>query len=337
MPILIVEESDSPSALGQVVSFVADAKRVSSETHLGAMLAEARVSDVFVSEFAADEAAILRMCVLARAVTHVLVLSSKTDAAAVGRYLSAGAHECIPLPCDVAELGARIRAARLGEAPTSTRSVARSLLAPIVETRTWRRADVLAASALSSMLGAPLQLARARDAVTCRFGATLTLAAPDAGLELGVGLALPDPTASCMAMQMVGETDETLLRDLAAELANVTAGVFKNELVAEGQTIALRVPKVQTPREFTSAWHSFDDRRFFTGALEGHPFTVAVGVRWRGTCVVHGRELREDMVLAEDLRKGEMLLVARGTRLTSSMAERASRHAPTAIVRVCAA
>ena len=337
MPILIVEESQSPSARSLVASLVADSMVVSDEARLARMLTEARASDVLVTAFAADEAAILRICAQACGVAYVIVLSAKADSASISRYFSAGAHEHAPLPSDVVELGARIRAARLVEAPTSSRTVARTLLAPIVESHTWRRADGLAEEALSSMIGTPLRLAHAREAVACRFGATLTLAAPEDGLELGVGLALPAATATTMAMQMVGEADEALLRDLAAELANVTAGVLKNELVAEGRSVALRIPKLQTPREFTAAWHSFDARRLFTGMLETHPFTVAVGVRWRGTCVVHGRDLREDMVLAEDLRKGGTLLVARGTRLTSSMADRAGRHAPTATVRVCAA
>lgn len=339
MPILFVEETAAPSARAKILSLVDRLEGVAAETRLVAQIEAAGVADLLLTEFPLDAAALPRIVAAgAGAGAHVVVLSPREDPASVGAMLAAGAHEHVAWPCDVTELGARIRAARMAVSPVSPTKAARPLLAPILESRTWAKLDGVVAQALGTTVGTELPLARAR-ALTCGpFSATLTLAAPADGLEVGVGLTLSAHAAAAISLQMIGEADESLQRDLGAELANVTAGVLKQHLGTEGRAVSLRIPKHQSAREFEAAWRGYDERRVLEGRIEGHAFAVACGVRWRGTRSVVARELREDMVVAEDLRNPSgALIVASGTRLTSTMAERLGRHVPTLPVLVCAA
>lgn len=346
MPLVIVEESSAPEALRTVASLAGTAVACSARAALLTALGRAGATDVLVTSWPLERAEALALLGEIRAASpgaHVLLLSPACDPASVAQAYDAGASDHAPAPCDPAELTARIRAAsRAGEvcATSGGATRAREQLRPITTSASWQHIQQPVGASLGMALGEafPVAVAPSAPAPDDGLAATITLAEPERGVEVGVGIAVCPRGAVACATRMFGEPmdDPAVLADLVGELSNIVSGAVKDALSRDGLSLVARTPRRQRARDYEASWLAFDEHRVLLVDLGEGALAVRVGLRWRGTCRVRTCALLENMVVAEDvLTTAGALVVARGTRLTSSMAERIARFVPRAEIAVC--
>ncbi len=331
---LIIEESSDPCAWRTVESMVGavtvcrDAGRV-----------EAAVSDparVAVTAFPLDRAGALA---LQRALharhprLHVVFVSPSGDPASVAEAFAAGATDHCTSPWTPDELAARLRAGRT-EASRTDGEHTRIVTAA----RPWRALADTVHGSLEAMIGGSL-VREEGDSIDDQvaFATTITLVEAALGVEIGIGLVASRDAARACALLMLGEDgDDAVIADLVGELANIAAGAIKSAMAPAKVKLVLRIPKRESAASIASAARGFSERQSCRMVIGGGGLRLWAGVRWRGTRQVKMCNLLENMVLAEDIRSAlGALVIAGGTRLTSTMAERLAGSTPNAQVGVC--
>jgi DNA-binding response OmpR family regulator len=260
---------------------------------------------------------------------HILVVLSTGDEATVSRALAAGADDYTEAPCDVTELVARLRPALRSARGSGGSGPVPPIVTSIAAKPVWRALETPITEALTMMMGAvPPPLARQPGDRT-DIAATVTLADAEHGLDVGVGVLAPATAAAWIAEQMLGDAsaDRALLEDLVGELSNIATGAIKTALAEAGLTLTTRIPRRHGPQEIDRFFKTFAERRRLRFGGGGATIDVMFGLRWRGNRRISVPELREDMVIANDLNNTKgMLLVARGTRVTERLIDRICSH-----------
>lgn len=175
----------------------------------------------------------------------------------------------------------------------------------------WKEVGPIVAAALGEMLGEPLQVASGGRSVVTAAEMPASLAVD--GVEVRLALGVDAPSALALATRLFGEAVPSFVfADSLRELANTAAGAFKRAALPEGPSFTLGLPVSRPPFGPPRP----GERRF---SLVGTDFRIELAVartelRQRHICAI---DLREGMVLAQDLRNASgLLMLAAGTSLT---------------------
>lgn len=204
----------------------------------------------------------------------------------------------------------------------------------IVQTPVWCDIETTFGKALGEFLQLPFESCDAFN--DDPYATEIELAEPNKQLQLVCNVTANETLMLSLAQHLMGEADMEAGQSLVLEIANVLMGclktgytdigyAFSGGLPREVKVEGLRASFSGTPRRVRLAYRTPDGavlgvwlRTFETSAK-----TMAV------------RDLREGMVIKEDLfNEGGMLLVRGGTRLTQTTAERLARFVPNAVVTV---
>ncbi len=206
---------------------------------------------------------------------------------------------------------------------------------PVAWTEAWQRLRGVTQQVLAETLQLPLEAARPWDEPPeGSICALLPMVDVEHLLDLHVIVEAPRSAAAVLARVMLGDDgspDEQTLRDVVAELANITAGCIKATFSQEAFVFTLGLA--------AGAAHSADPYALAMSlclAAPGLDFVVRFGVRARQSAMRAAADLREGMVLADNVlaRSGGLLLPA-GTRLTATAAELLKAALGESAVRVC--
>jgi DNA-binding response OmpR family regulator len=262
---------------------------------------------------------------------YFLAILEKVMPGDVSALFAAGADDFMRKPPALEELMARV------EAPCRIRRYAATLLASsaydwsssvdLSALRAFADTGTVVAGDLAQVVGECLAVtegAPKNPRASILRCATIPLSLATEGLEVRVSV-IADPTALCaIAKAVMGDDalDDAGQRDLLRELANTAGGALKRAYGAENISLTTGLPvddAAPLPSETTRWWIG---RAKDAGATLG----FACEVRARKNERVPAAGLREGMVISSDLRNDSgALLVAAGTRLTATSAERVSR------------
>lgn len=189
----------------------------------------------------------------------------------------------------------------------------------------WTKFETLAAKHVSEFLHVAVEGSPAARSTPELGWLCATLGMYDVGssLEAEITLACSPMTGKKLARPLFrdAEPDDQMVREMLSEMCNNVLGRAKAAFRIAGFRFLLGLPDEHRVR----GEHPMSK----TASLSGAFGTVYAffGVRPINTSVVRGSELRENMVLAEDVKTdaGEMVYAA-GTRLTSAAIDRLVRH-----------
>ncbi len=215
-------------------------------------------------------------------------------------------------------------------------SVANDLVHPAARTAAWGKLPSAICRVLSDTVQVPfVEGAAWTHAPDQGLASVLAMVDVEHLLELYVTIEAPRTSALAMAHAMLGETDPgdvQTLQDLVAELSNMVAGAVKTSFQPEGFNFTLGLAK-----SHDRAAGGYDVTMAVRLSASGIDVVVRCGVRSRNGVVVQPAQLREGMVLAENvLSSSGGLLLPAGTRLTITGADRLRGALKGRPVKVCA-
>jgi twitching motility two-component system response regulator PilG len=170
--------------------------------------------------------------------------------------------------------------------------------------------------------------------------ACLTMVDAHHMIEVVAGIFAAEPSAAALARVMLRDPapSEATERELLGELCNNVLGALKTSLLREGYRFTLRLAEAAPApcrADFVQSLATVSAHEF---SAKGARLMVAIGARSSPSVVVTADQLRENMVVAENLfNDAGLLIMAAGNRLSESAAERIARHLPRRTVRICAA
>ena len=162
---------------------------------------------------------------------------------------------------------------------------------------------------------------------TIDFAAKLVFVSAARAMEIHVlvGVSASDVASLSEAIVGVPAPPVKVIEDLLREIANTAAGALKRA-APEEEPLTTGLPECVSVRNLRAALDR--SSAHFTCRAKGQKVELAFVVERVSSTrtIVSAANLREGMVLVEDLRnEAGLLLIAGGTRLTSSAAERAAR------------
>jgi CheY-like chemotaxis protein len=249
---------------------------------------------------------------------YVALISGLNTPAARAHALAAGADEFFAKPLMLAKVSQSVKA-RLSLARVAQPKIAPAH--PLAQTAAWRTLPDFTRQVLADTLNVALSVSPSRAFIPeGALAVVVPLSSVERGLELEMTLESPTDVIAELAAAFVGEplADEEALFEVIAELVNIAAGRVKANFDAEKVPLTLGLPKRRDP-----SVPPCDFSQTVTFALESGQFTVSLLVRERPVTTAKASELREGMVVAENIYgDGGGLLLNAGARLTMTSAMR---------------
>ena len=148
----------------------------------------------------------------------------------------------------------------------------------------------------------------------------------------------PEASARALATAFCGDADmvdDEVIRDVLLELSNSGMGAVKSAFGNDGFKFAGSTPKARVFDELSTLLADVEAKRVLTFRSESSFVHVVIAVRRIPRIRVQASALREGMVVARNLlNDAGVLIVAAGTRLTETGAERIRRLVPRAEIEL---
>lgn len=265
----------------------------------------------------------------------VMMLSSLTQNEAKLYALKNGVDEFLTKPTNAAALFAGLQAAIV----TSVRGRAKTELRPnelrLVTTPFWMSVGQMCTGHLRGCTAILELEARHEEPSEEDLFIQASLGMLDSEQHVELDLTLSCSRASGLrvahSMLHMDEVDDESIAEMLSELCNNLLGFAKANLRGHGFAFTLRVPEPIT--RSVPPLFSAGTRAVIVGP--GVKLVLDAGIRPPSSYVVKLRELKENMILLEDVKNdsGALLLPA-GTRITAAAAHRMANHGQEREVRV---
>lgn len=258
----------------------------------------------------------------------IALLEHTASAGDISSLYEAGLDDFVRRPLVRAEVAGRLGAPdRMKKAYGAGAGAAGGSKSAVARLPAYLRAGPIGGEALSSMLG-PVDCAEApvaESAVPGVRAAHVVLSLPSEETELCLSLLLEPASTASFALDLCGEADAdgAVVDDMLRELANMTSGAVKAAALAANVVFTTGLPISER-----ASRAGMIEERFWWLLRAGTTARIGVlaTVRGRANEQVMAGKLLEGMVVARDLRnRSGALIVAAGTRLTSTAAERLPR------------
>jgi CheY-like chemotaxis protein len=252
--------------------------------------------------------------------------SSQKDLATL---IAAGVNDFIRRPVSEAELIERVKA------PTRLMRWVRSVVKPtafdfstpvdVARLQAWQNLGAVIADDLSQLVGQTFTVSGGwpADYSSAVRGATIPMSLAEDELEVRVSIGVNAEAASWLGSAVLADpnANEAMLDDALRELANTAAGALKRSALCENVTLTTGIPVNEALANVAghSTWT-------LTLPESGVSITAVGEIRSKENQRVAATKLSEGMIVAHDVRAdGGLLLVAAGSRLTSSMAAKLAK------------
>ncbi len=257
---------------------------------------------------------------------HVLALLDKSQSD-VRALFAAGVDDFAWRPCSPDELLARVDAPRrIGKWAGRTCGDEWRAYSDIRRLRSCQQLGAIVAADLAQVVGQPLEISSGSLSTARPLrGATIRMTLASEQTDLCISVLVEPSSLSALGAQLLGDAQapESATDDILRELANAAGGAVKRMGLVEGITLTTGLPEnVHAP-----ALES-DRARFWVAAMKESGVRIAIvgEIQSHANKKIAASELREGMVVARDLcNEGGILLVAAGTRLTATTADRITR------------
>jgi CheY-like chemotaxis protein len=219
--------------------------------------------------------------------------------------------------------------AKAAEAVSSTPAAGATPLDALLGTETWRDAEHLLTRAMAEFFQLPFAAVRTREKHHDPFVAEISLSEPTQQLELGLTVVVETEAMKRLGATLLGDEDLEGAQALILEVANILMGTLKTAFTAHAFTFTGGIPVTE---QFAQSRATFDRSivrsRMAIGAADDE-VELWLRVKEKSNITMRGRQLREGLVVGEDVRDPQgALLVKSGSRLTQTAAERIARLMP---------
>ncbi|GEM_PF-5518430 len=281
--------------------------------------------------------------------TYVLAISKQQTDAEIRDAYDAGCDGDVHGPVETIDLRARLAvAARIrsaaspaAAAPKAPPKVVAARPAPagakpasaaeaVTRSAAWANMAANLAQASATFLTLPGVIAPADHAAPIVFASGILLSSVESELEARVTLGLDHRDATALAMHLFGESSDELAADVLGEIGNIAMGALKTSFSAESFHFTGSLPKRLAPADVAVFGASGQFVESFCVRLADARLHVRIGIASTKNQIIDMMKLREGMVLAKDLFNARgMLVLAGGTRLSSTTADKLQRTLPT--------
>jgi DNA-binding NarL/FixJ family response regulator len=210
---------------------------------------------------------------------------------------------------------------------------------PFLLTPAWNTIEEVLCNMCTEYMRAQFQLVAGVAAPASGSpGATISLTDVEHELRMDLTFFCPDSSARALATAFCGDADmvdDEVIRDVLLELGNSGMGAVKSAFGSDGFKFAGSTPKGKVFSDVESLIADVEARRLLTFRSESSFVHVVVAVRRIPRIRIKAGALREGMVVARNVvNDAGVLIVAAGTRLTETGAERIRRLVPKAEIEL---
>lgn len=199
----------------------------------------------------------------------------------------------------------------------------------LLATEGWRSAEQVFARMLTDLFQRPAVPTALGEPLDTTYVADILLIEPARQLEIGVSVLADDASMRAMARHLFGDDEREEARALVLEISNLAMGVLQTALAEDGHTFTAGIPLAVPLVQARDAFDAHPVRRRFAVVCGDARLELWVRAREKTNNKVLGRNLKEGMVIGEDVHDAQgMLLFRAGTRLSQTSAERVARIAP---------
>lgn len=193
----------------------------------------------------------------------------------------------------------------------------------LLETAPWADLRAALAEGLGAFLGTPATVVQTSDPPAAVVG-QVTLIEPSRGLELGLALVVGAAATGALHQLVFGEPGDVESGcALVLETGNILMGAVKTLLSTRGYEFTSGVPTSASLAEARATHDNRALRQRFAFRAGNVSLDVWIFAAEKKNSKMRAEDLREGMVLAEDARDRQgMLLVKAGVRLTETSARR---------------
>lgn len=256
----------------------------------------------------------------------ISVVGEHLPARASTSALASGSHDVLCAPYTTQELCARIDVHRRlrGWVTSKGTPALKPPRTELVELRAWDFLGDVIADDLEAMFGRPLEIDQRwlPDSESLQL-ATIAMSLAAEQLELCISIVADTGSRTWLGQALLGDpaAPDDALDDVMREMANVAGGALKRAALIEGPVLSTGIPV-----DGRSLPGRESGARCWTIRLENENMVGVIGeVRRRAIRRIPAVRLREGMIIVTDVRsRAGALLLASGTRLTSTSAERLS-------------
>lgn len=225
----------------------------------------------------------------------------------------------------------RIRAARAR--PMAAYDESDSPLDAVKKTRAWTDASTVIGSALESFLQLSFETPLALQD-TPEHATEIALIDPVHELEIACHVTVSAASLVALSRHLMNESDAETGRSLVLEVTNVLMGALRSAFADAGFAFIGSLPALAAVAALPSPAR-LDRRELAFRTREGTGLGIALTLGSTRIATVPSVELREGMVVRDDLEDGHgHLLARRGTRLSRTSAERLALALPEGVVEV---
>lgn len=305
---------------------------------------------------------------------YILIVTSKNKPVDIQNAFEAGVDDYLSKPFDRHELVARLRAggrivdlesklrtrvvelesalrrldasaAARGSAATQDLTLPARLSGPpalcanatLAKTNTWQRIDGVICHALSEFISGTLGEVSS-PFPDWAFASQIRLTCAPLQCELTLTFFMSRESATRIAQTLFGDDapEESTLQDLLGEMANTAMGAVRSGLLKDDLSFTAGLPVALDKASAARALESHAMRAARVAATDdGLVMGLAVMSKERANIRVKAKDIRENMVLAKNLCNAQgAMLVAAGTRVTATLAERLAKLAANEWVEV---
>lgn len=223
------------------------------------------------------------------------------------------------------------QAAKQVEAP----AVGDTPLEAMAAANTWVEVESVLANSLTEFFQLPFVSAPTFDDMQAPFVAEVTLTEPTKQVELALSVVVDKPTMLRLALHLMGDEELEGAQALILEVGNVLMGVVKTGFIANGFTFTSGLPASVDFHACRDAFHDSPTRSRMAVANGESGVELWLRARETRNKKMRVRDLKEGLVLSEDLRDPRgVLMIKGGTRLTQSTADRLAKMVPDLEVEV---
>jgi DNA-binding response OmpR family regulator len=253
----------------------------------------------------------------------VIVATNKPVAATVDAAFTAGADDYVHKPFVKEELLARLagrsRALARAEGSHPTRTTRFRHL------ECWKDFERTAVRCVEDMMGREVERSKPSADFAPAHATSLILSVPHEEVEFRLMIEVEAAALEAMGEALFGgASSSAVLLDILNETANTVGGSFMRAALAENVEMTTSLPSALSLEDIPDLLARSETRTTLCLAdPAGGRMTIHLTIRERGNFFVPVARLREGMVLARDLlTPAGALLLKRGTRMTSSAAQR---------------
>ena len=246
----------------------------------------------------------------------------------LSNLIAAGVNDFMRRPVSDAELIERVKAPTrlLRWLHSVAKPTAFDFSAPVdvAHLQGWQNLGAIIAEDLSQLVGQTFNVCSGWPSIFSNGirGATIPMSLAEDQIEVRVSIGVDASAAQWLGATVLGDPDasEPMVDDALRELANTAGGALKRNFLSESVTLTTGIP-------INEALANVAGRSAWTLRLDGGICLTAIGeIRSKENQRVAASALAEGMIIVHDVRsEGGLLLVAAGSRLTSSAAAKLAK------------